>query len=182
MQRIADKHKDVAIGGIILTILLTLQHLFQGFPVKLLLSVPAAFFSILFPENLTPIYALAILMAFDWLTGLAVAFKEGNVSSGALFSGSVKLIIYFMLMIAGYQASQTSTLLAWLPDVVYAYIALTEFVSITENASKLGYKTRLTSILARYMKDTRIFKHTKMIDKEQFEKDKKDKGEDTSVE
>ena len=125
------------------------KGLVVGFPFKILLAAPAAFLIELIPEpSRDALTALLIVMGVDWTTGVCVALKEREISSRGLLRGCGKLLAYFVLIIAAIQVARASpTILSWLPEVIFAYIGLTELTSIIENIGKMGYETRLTRVL-----------------------------------
>lgn len=81
---------------------------------------------------------LFILVFIDFLSGLMVAWRQKEVSSRGAAQSVPKLILYFLLVLAAHQIVRLTGYAKWIEDAVVMYLAVTEFISITENASKLG--------------------------------------------
>ena len=89
----------------------------------------------------TPILrVLAILVVADTISGLAVAWRANKIKSAALKDGALKLLIYACLIAVFYQLGTVVESLQFARDAVAVYLALTEGVSVVENAANLGVK------------------------------------------
>lgn len=87
------------------------------------------------------ITALFFLIIFDSITGVLAAKKTGDaIRSAKLVRTPIKIAIYFMLVTAARIAEYSlPTQIAYLDEVVLAFLALTELVSVMENIGKMGY-------------------------------------------
>jgi len=168
-----DKKEGAALG-----FLLALSQLGKGVPIKLLLSAPMGFLSYFWPENPAPLIALFVIYGIDYLTGFMAAVKNKNVSSRVMVKGLGKLMAYLLIIIAVNEAVKVSPeFLSWLPEVVFAYLALTEITSIFENLNKLGIDTPGTKVIYRVLRENNIFKmrETVRIEKKKATKKRKKK-------
>lgn len=99
-------------------------------------------FSFLFGDFHTQgIIAVLMLMIFDTIMGMMAAWSEGQPITSRKFSRAVqKGIVYFMAISAGYFADIT---IGWklIQATMIGFIGVTEFVSILENAGRMGYQT-----------------------------------------
>ncbi len=81
---------------------------------------------------------LFILVALDFVTGFMAAFSNKEVSSKRMFKGLRKLFVYFVLVLASHQLVRLTGYSEWVEDGTVIYLAIMEYVSITENAAKMG--------------------------------------------
>jgi len=101
-----------------------------------MLSIVAFFFDTLKYEALV---ALFFLIVFDIITAIFACYKTGEeIQSSKIFRASVKIVIYFGLVSAGYLVEK-ATPIAFIDDAVIGFLALTEFISILENTGKAGF-------------------------------------------
>lgn len=85
------------------------------------------------------VMAILVLMLLDWLTGLMFAWKIRALNSKKALSGVVKCLIYTILLILAHQATHCGPSLAlWLPQLIYAYVGITEIISVLENLYKIS--------------------------------------------
>lgn len=85
--------------------------------------------------------ALLFLMLFDWFTGILAAKVSGEViKSSKILRTPIKIAIYFMLITTA-RLSEYSLpdVIGYLDETVIAFLALTELISVIENAGKMGY-------------------------------------------
>lgn len=106
--------------------------------VSVLLSVFFFFFGNLYTDALV---AIVMLMALDAFLGVWASKREGAAITSSRFADSVKKgIVYFMAISAGYFVDLTVPL-----DLVQAtmvgFVGVTEFISVLENAGRMGYST-----------------------------------------
>lgn len=130
-----------------------LQKLLHHFWLKVVVSaalLPVFFFD---PALKEALIALALLIAIDFVTGVATAKKTGEqIKSAKIFRTALKYAVYFTLIAAG-----RLTVLAGLPfipadAIILTFLAVTELVSIIENAGRSGYAVpqRLLNQLREY--------------------------------
>ncbi len=118
-------------------------HLGKDFGCKAVLAFIVAIITYLAGDPKGAILSgIIVLITLDWLTGLIVAWKFRELSSRKALQGGVKILIFFALCVVAYQASVriNPLLLGFLDDLVYAYIAVTETISILENIGRLCEK------------------------------------------
>jgi phage-related holin len=90
---------------------------------------------VLFTPLQEAIYTVAVLIILDTITGVWAAKKRGEIFSSRKFFDSVaKIFIYDTLIIMAYLIEKY--LLHYVPclQLVLAFIAITEFTSLLENA------------------------------------------------
>lgn len=85
--------------------------------------------------------AIFILLIFDFAIGLGAVKKNGEpIQSAKIFRSAIKVVVYFLLISAGRLAEiGTQSLFPIIDEVVMGFLAVTELISILENAGKLGY-------------------------------------------
>lgn len=81
--------------------------------------------------------ALLIMMALDYMTGVAKGFKNKNANSNRAYKGLRKKLIILVIIVA---ASQMDMILqdVGIRTLVLMFYVATEFLSILENAAILG--------------------------------------------
>lgn len=81
--------------------------------------------------------ALLIMMALDYITGVAKGFKNKNANSSRAYRGLKKKLIVLIIIVA---ATQMDTILqgVGIRTLVLMFYVATEFLSILENAAILG--------------------------------------------
>lgn len=87
------------------------------------------------------VVAVAMLMIIDTLFGVMATYYEGQAITSRRFSRVVqKGFVYFMAISAGYFTDLT---IGWqvVQSTMIGFIAVTEFISILENMSRMGYQT-----------------------------------------
>lgn len=86
-------------------------------------------------EALLVVYALVII---DTVTGIMIAFEQREISSAGFFRFAGKVFVYLLLMAtAGLVDRALPAKFAM--SIMYAFLAVTEGISILENLSVLGY-------------------------------------------
>lgn len=103
----------------------------------------AAAFAVLFdPSKGTEMTAVFILIVIDFLTGVGAAkYADEQIRSAKIFRSGVKLLTYFGMISAGYLLETSIGYNAGADEIMIAFLAATEFISIMENMGKLGFKT-----------------------------------------
>lgn len=124
---------------------------------KFLWSAIMAVFCFFFNElYAVGVVAVSMLMVFDALTGILASWQEGKEISSQKFVRSVKKgIVYFISISAGHFVDQTIIFetLKVVEVTMISFVAFTEFVSINENMSRMGYQTPkklLNQLKAKY--------------------------------
>jgi toxin secretion/phage lysis holin len=84
------------------------------------------------------VQTLLILMALDFASGLLHAASKGTVSSDASWNGMRKKAMALVLIGAAHTFNATYSLGFDAGAAVAGFFCATEFISITENAGKLG--------------------------------------------
>lgn len=86
--------------------------------------------------------AVAVLVIFDFITGIAAAKMTGErIESAKVFRSAFKFIIYFMLISAAHLFEVAVPLIgSSATNIIIAFLALTEIISIMENVGKMGYE------------------------------------------
>ena len=81
--------------------------------------------------------ALLIMMALDYITGVAKGYKEKNVNSKRAYKGFWKKLVILIIVVA---ATQMDIILQGMGirTLVLMFYVATEFLSILENAAMLG--------------------------------------------
>lgn len=118
-------------------ILASLGHFFD---LKLCGAAMIGLYSFFFGADLKlAMLSLIALMVFDLLTGTAVAWMKGNVSSRAAVKTPFKFGIYLMLVSAAHLTDVAVFHGLYLEQTMIAFLALTELISIIENAGRAGF-------------------------------------------
>lgn len=102
-----------------------------------LLTVPV----ILFNQGQTKaMTALLILIVFDFFSAVLVAKKNGEpIESAKVFRTGLKIVVYFVMISAGHLTNVAVGQFFPLDTVIIGFLAVTELISIMENAGKAGY-------------------------------------------
>lgn len=121
------------------------NNIFRGtaefFGIKLipaiLIPVFGAFFGF---DNLIILRALLFLIAFDFVTGVVSAHKNGEpIKSKGIVRTAFKVAVYGILVSSGYLTEQVTPGTWHIQDAVIVFLALTELISIIENVGRMGY-------------------------------------------
>lgn len=112
--------------------------------IKWIVGVGGGIASFLFGGWDTALTALALMMAFDYITGFLASAKEGKLSSSVGFWGIARKLGVFIVISAVYWMALNA-----LPDPKQAFAIrdgaslaffLTEALSVIENCGRLGVK------------------------------------------
>ncbi len=89
----------------------------------------------------TGLIALLLLMIFDFITAIANAYhKKIEIKSRKIFTTVIKIVIYFGLISTGRLLEHTlPENIRMVDEVILAFLALTETISILENVGHLGF-------------------------------------------
>lgn len=127
----------------ILNYLLHLGDTLAGnFAVKLAGASALSAFAFFFGElHNQAIAAVAMLMVFDFLTGVTASWLEGKaITSRASMRSVLKSTVYLIAISAAYFADNTIPI-AFIETTVVGFVGITEFISILENAGRMGFAT-----------------------------------------
>lgn len=121
-----------------------IKHFFQRLGEHPTMKVIAGFFlwltGALFGQEFRAAYgAVAILFVLDFITGYSYAWMSPEIkpSSRRMFHGAMKLLIYILLLMVGYQVSSV-TFGALIQSVIESFVVLTEAKSVLENIKKIA--------------------------------------------
>lgn len=127
-------------------ILTYLLHLFDilgnHLAVKLLVATSLGLFTFLFGTLHTEaIVAVAMLMIFDFFTGLVASWQEGKpITSRAAMRSVLKSTVYLVAISAAFFTDKTVPI-AFIETTVVGFVGVTEFISIMENTARMGFAT-----------------------------------------
>lgn len=115
-----------------------LTKIVQFWEVKVALAGVGTFCLEAIGDNTLGYQVLYILVFIDLVTGIAKGMQNGNVSSRRLSRSVGKILLYSSLVLSAHQLTRYMPVLRWAEDGVILFLAVTEFVSIAENAKALG--------------------------------------------
>lgn len=108
-------------------------------------------FAVLFDVTKGPeLTAVFLLILIDFFTAIGAAkYKGEQIKSAKIMRSAVKVITYFAVISAGFLLETSVGYNVWADEMLIAFFAATEFISILENMAKLGFKTpqRLLNIV-----------------------------------
>lgn len=109
---------------------------------KAIFATGLALVSFLFGVDLVvPITAVLMLVIFDFIVGVIVAYTEGTYCSKKSMKTAYKILMYGLLISASHLtdlAMQTGTVFE---IAMVGFLGANEMISIMRNANKLGYQT-----------------------------------------
>lgn len=113
----------------------------QSLGSKVLISGLITLYSFFFGINLSMIMlALMALITFDLLTGIIAAYVAGEpIESHKIFRSAMKFGVYLILVSAAHLTDTTIFGDIHLEEGMIGFLAVTELISIIENAGKMGY-------------------------------------------
>lgn len=88
--------------------------------------------------------SVLVLVGIDTVTGVWKGFEQKQISSYRFRDVLRKLVLYFMLMIAGSVGAtymvqgEQNVILGIFDNIIYGFIMVTECISILENMAELG--------------------------------------------
>ena len=127
--------------GIIETTINTCKAIIDYAYLKCATTVGLLTYSFFFGDiEKTIIVAVIVLTIFDMITGIMASVKTGHdIKSKRLLNTAIKLFIYMLLISAGHLTGSAIGLEIKADEVITFVIAITEIISILENASRMGY-------------------------------------------
>ncbi len=86
---------------------------------------------------------LIILIVIDYITGILVAKKNGElISSKQSLRTPVKVLVYYTMVACGHIVEYgVPTPVQFVDDTILTFLLITEFLSILKHFGNLGYKT-----------------------------------------
>jgi len=108
---------------------------------KIIMTILYTTFSFLFDATQhAGLIALLLLIIADFITAVSAAYKNHvPIKSGKVFITAVKVLIYFTLIACAHLVEKAVPLFSILDETILAFLAVTELISILENAGKMGY-------------------------------------------
>lgn len=113
----------------------------EYFSVKFIPSFIIPAFGFLFGfESQSIMLGLFVLVVIDFITGIGSAKVSGiPIKSRNAVKSAYKVAIYGLLVSAGHITEQIVPLTTFIEEAVTTFLALTELISIIENAGKMGF-------------------------------------------
>lgn len=117
-----------------------MQKIFSSILVK---AWAAVVFAVLFdPSKGAEMTAVFVLILIDFVTGVSAAKHiDEQIKSAKIFRSGVKVLTYFGMISAGYLLETSIGYNMGADEILIAFLAATEFISIMENMGKLGFQT-----------------------------------------
>lgn len=115
--------------------------IFDTFTVKLLpaIIIPTTGFLFGF-ENFLSLQSLLVLIVIDFITGISSAKKAGEpIQSRKVVKTAFKVGVYGLLVSAAHLTEKIAPGTTFMVETMTTFLALTELISILENAGKLGF-------------------------------------------
>lgn len=96
-------------------------------------------------QTKTVLLAVSALVVFDFITGITAAkMTHEQIMSSKIFRSAFKFFIYFIMVSSAHLFEIAVPLLGTsATDIIIAFLALTEIISIMENVGKMGYDVPL---------------------------------------
>jgi len=83
--------------------------------------------------------ALSLLIVIDFIMALFSCYKTGvEIESAKILRTAIKFTVYFLMVMSAH-ISELATSLSFLDETMFAFLTLTELVSILEHSSELGF-------------------------------------------
>ena len=99
-----------------------------------------AFVSFVFGGYTPLLKSYLVLMLFDFITVIIYHIGNRSLNSWQAFTGLLRKIMCLIIIFAAYHAEQFIGVELPIKDIILAYLAILELVSIMENAEKFGIK------------------------------------------
>lgn len=140
MQQANLKHMD-HLSILILQTLETIQNAWAHFwfkvPICFILAGFAFFFGL---SNGSFLLMLVTLIGFDLVMGISAAYKAGEpIESRRALKTATKLGVYGILVSSAFLVENIVPSITLIDNAMISFLALTEFISIIENAGKMGF-------------------------------------------
>lgn len=83
--------------------------------------------------------ALSCLIIIDFIMALISCYKTGEeIQSAKILRTAIKFTVYFLMVMSAH-ISEQATSLGFLDETMFAFLTLTELISVLEHASELGF-------------------------------------------
>lgn len=122
-----------------------IEGFFENTYLKAVAGLGLSLVSFLFdPATFTALVALLVLIIADFATSLVAIRKTGKSKRGqpfasySVFGSAVKTVVYFTMVAAGF-LTEKAVPIPFIDDTIIGFLALTELISILENAGHAGY-------------------------------------------
>ena len=126
-----------------------MQQVKDGKGIQVMVSGALAAFAVYMGALAVPIIVLMVMMVLDYLSGMAAAWMQNNLSSKIGAKGIIKKVGYMGLIVVAMGADYLiySGIIAanidinynmWFGLLVAVWLIINEMISILENLSKLG--------------------------------------------
>lgn len=99
----------------------------------------------------TPIKALAIIMCMDFITGVAIGYRTGNLSSHIGAKGLMKKVSILLCITIACLLDMAMSMSVFRGMVISAF-AIIEAMSIIENIDRMGYGAYIPKFLRDHLK------------------------------
>lgn len=127
--------------------IVVLSHKIISLPIfKIMTGIILGALAFLFDTMLQEaLLALMILIVFDFITALGAVYKTKDISieSAKVYRTALKATIYYILISSAHLAEIGIGInafpLNFFDETIIGFLAVTEFISILENTSKMGY-------------------------------------------
>ena len=135
--------------------------IFSNASVKASGAVVYFLFDYLFDESQhAALSAILILVLIDFMTGIiASAYHKQQIKSAKIFRTALKIVIYFGSISACFLTEKAIGYNLMLDEILVAFLAVTELISVLENMGRLGFA--LPNKLLNRLDDFRDDKHKK---------------------
>ena len=123
----------------------TMGGIFTGMASHFYLKGTGSFFFSLFVfafglNNVVVIQGLLFLILIDSITGVYAAWTTKEViTSRKMLRSAFKVVVYGILLASSHVVEVVLPGTLFIEEIVSSFLALTEFISIIENAGKMGY-------------------------------------------
>ena len=107
-----------------------MQQVKDGKGIQVMVSGALAAFAVYMGALAVPIIVLMVMMVLDYLSGMAAAWMQNNLSSKIGAKGIIKKV--------GYMGNIDISYNMWFGLLVAVWLIINEMISILENLSKLG--------------------------------------------
>jgi toxin secretion/phage lysis holin len=110
---------------------------------KSILALALVALDFLMGNSINLYITIFVLVNLDALTGISRAIKYKNFTSSKFRNTVIKLVGYFIIVVAATKLASVLVIFEWLKfaEIVAAYICSVEFISIVENLKELGIVT-----------------------------------------
>jgi toxin secretion/phage lysis holin len=110
---------------------------------KSILAIALVALDFLLGNSINLYITIFVLVNLDALTGISRAIKYKNFTSSKFRNTVIKLVGYFIIVVAATKLASVLVIFEWLKfaEIVAAYICSVEFISIVENLKELGIVT-----------------------------------------